>query len=165
MKTVKVRKLDPIGFSAFGTYASLMNTTGEKIGKPPIEFYRDVIQQNMADGVASFSLCRVEKRDMVIDVTEYHSGTSEGIMPLDSDILIHVGPATPPADSIPLDKIQVFRIPKGTMVVLRSGVWHHAPFAIDTDIANVLIVLPERTYANDCICFPLENKDKIRVEL
>ena len=35
-------------------------------------------------------------------------------------------------------------------VSIRPGVWHHAPFALDTDCANVLILLPERIYANDC---------------
>ena len=86
---------------------------------------------------------------MVIDVSEFHSACGEGNLPLDGDIAIHVGPATPNGET-PVGRIEVFRVPKGAMVVMRPGVWHHAPFALDTDCVNTLIVLPERTYANDC---------------
>ena len=59
--------------------------------------------------------------------------------------------------------MQVFRVPMGTMVVLRPGVWHHAPFTVDDDPANVLIVLPERTYANDCLVVEL-GEDGVSIE-
>jgi len=113
--------------------------------------------------IASFSTCRVEKRDLVIDATEFHGATGEGILPLDNDILIHVGPATPADVGPPLDKIHVFRVPKGTMVVLRPGVWHHAPFTPNDAPANVLIVLPERSYANDYEVVNLGGTDRLRV--
>ncbi|MCK5328144.1 MAG: ureidoglycolate lyase [Candidatus Latescibacteria bacterium] len=60
--------------------------------------------------------------------------------------------------------MRVFRIPKGTMVVLRPGVWHHAPFVVNEPVANVLIILPERTYATDCTVVELEEKERIRIE-
>ncbi len=85
------------------------------------------------------------------------------ILPLDNDVLIHVAPATPAA-VVPLDKVRVFRVPRGTMVTLRPGVWHHAPFTANNQPANVLIVLPERTYANDCVVVKLDEKDRIRIE-
>jgi len=106
----------------------------------------------------------VEKREPIIDVTEYHSFTAEGILPLDNDILIHVAPATPPDGPVPLDKIRVFRVPTGTMVVLRPGVWHHAPFTVNEAPANVLIVLPMRTYANDCEVVPLDEGERIKIK-
>ena len=115
--------------------------------------------------MASFSTCRVEKRDPVIDVTEYHSTCGEGMLPLDSDVLIHVGPASPSDGTVPLEKIRVFKVPKGTMVVVRPGVWHHAPFVVDGGAANVLIALPERTYANDCIVVELGEADRMTVEM
>jgi ureidoglycolate lyase len=55
-------------------------------------------------------------------------------------------------------------VPRGTLVVLRPGTWHHAPFAIDDKPANVLIVLPERTYANDAVVVELEPAERIRIE-
>lgn len=165
MRTVKVEKLSVEKFLPFGFYAKLVDPDTEKIGSAPVEFFRDMVQQDLGGAsIASFSTCRVEKRDLVVDVTECHSLSGEGILPLDNDVLIHVGPATPPDSGVPLDKIRVFRVPKGTMVVLRPGTWHHAPFTVNDDPANVLILLPERTYANDCEVFEIEDADKIKIE-
>jgi ureidoglycolate lyase len=166
MRKVTVQELSVEAFLPFGSYANLIDPNAEKLGAPPIEFFRDMVVQDLGGAsLASFSTCRVEKRDPVIDVTEYHSSCGEGMLPLDSDILIHVGPASPSDGTVPLDKIKVFKVPKGTMIVVRPGVWHHAPFVAEGDAANVLIVLPERTYANDCIVVELGEADRITVEM
>lgn len=166
MRTVSVESLTQEAFAPFGSYANLINPEDIKFGQPPIEFFRDQVQQSLnQNGMLSFSTCRVEKREPVIDVSEYHSYTGEGILPLDQDILIHVGPATANGDGIPLDSIRVFRVPKGVMITLKPGVWHHAPFTTSDEPANTLIVLPERTYANDCIVVELDEADQIRVNL
>jgi ureidoglycolate lyase len=39
----------------------------------------------------------------------------------------------------------------------------NAPFTVGDDPANVLIVLPERTYANDCVVVELDPDDQIQV--
>jgi ureidoglycolate lyase len=166
MKTVKVEELSVEKFLPFGFYANLINPDAEKLGAAPIEFFRDMVQQDLGGAPsASFSTLRVEKREPVIDVTEYHAMTGEGILPLDNDVLLHVGPATASDAGVPLDKIRVFRVPKGTMVVLRPGVWHHAPFTVDDKPVNILIVLPERTYANDCQVVELKKADRIKIEM
>jgi ureidoglycolate lyase len=164
MRTVKIEALSLEKFLAFGSYSSHLNPTGEKIGATPIEFFRDMVQQDLGKtSTASFSTCRVENRKWVIDVCEYHSGCAETLLPLDNDVLIHVAPATPDGERVPLDKIRVFRIPRGTLVVLRPGVWHHAPFTIDGKPANVLVVLPERTYANDCVVVELSAEEQVEI--
>jgi ureidoglycolate lyase len=115
----------------YGFFASMIDPKAEKIGAAPIEFYRDMLQQGLGGyATASFSTCRVEPREPVIDVTEFHTATAEGILPLDNDVLIHVAPATPMGSGPPLDAVRVFRVTKGTMVVIRPGIWHHAPFSV-----------------------------------
>lgn len=164
MRTVKIENLEPTNFLPFGFIANHTNPNTEKIGADPIEFYRDMAQLDLGQASkASFSTCRVESREFVIDVTEFHSSTGEGILPLDADVLIHVAPATPNG-IVPLEKFRVFRVPRGTLVVLRPGVWHHAPFSLG-GVANVLIVLPERTYANDCTVVELTPADQIRIAM
>ena len=111
---------------------------------------------------AYISLCRVLKRPTVVDMIEYHDGCGEGILPLDADVLIHVAPATPKGE-IPLDRIEVFRIPRGTFVSLRAGVWHHAPFVVKSEVANALIVLPERTYAADCEVYEIAENQRTEI--
>ena len=109
------------------------------------------------------STCRVLKRPPVVDVTEFHTSCGEGMLALDGDALIHVAPASAGAEP-PLDDIEIFRVPQGMAVAVRPGVWHHAPFAYNTDCLNMLIVLPERTYANDCVVVELGKEDQIAIE-
>ena len=165
MRTVQVQELSAAAFLPFGFYAHMIDPQGTKIGAAPVEFFRDMVQQDLGgSSIVSYSICRVEKRALAVDVSEYHTSTGEGILPLDNDVLIHVAPAGPPDAGMPLDLVQVFRVPRGTMAVLRPGVWHHAPITVNDDPANVLIVLPERTYANDCTVVEL-GEDTIQVEM
>jgi ureidoglycolate lyase len=164
MRTVRVETLSTEAFWPFGFIANHTDPNAEKIGAAPIEFFRDMAQLDLGQATrASFSTCRVEPREPVIDVTEHHSRTGEGILGLDADVLVHVGPATPNG-TVPLERFRVFLVPRGTLVVLRPGVWHHAPFSLNGP-ANVLIVLPERTYANDCVVVELNTSDQIRIEI
>jgi ureidoglycolate lyase len=164
MRKEKINDLNPETFAKYGTYANMINPQAEKLGAEPIEFFRDMAQLDLGGRtIASLSTCRVCKRPPVVDVTEYHNYTAEGILPLDADILIHVGPATP-TGQVPLERIEIFRVPKGTFVSLHPGVWHHAPFAHSADVANVLIVLPERTYAQDCQVTEIPEKDRTEIE-
>jgi ureidoglycolate lyase len=166
MKTIKVEELSAAAFLPFGHFGKMVNPAAEKLGAPPVEFFRDMVQEDMGGPtIASYSTCRVEKRDFVITVSEYHTRTGEGILPLDNDVLIHVAPATPPNAPVPVDKIHAFRVPKGTMVTLRPGIWHHAPWTVDDHPASVLIVLPERTYANDCVVIQHSDEEKIKIAL
>lgn len=164
MRTALIKELTREGFAPYGSFAQMVNPNAPKIGAEPIEFFRDMVQLDLGGAtLASFSTCRVQQRPAVVDVSEFHTGCGEGILPLDSDALIHVGPATAGKD-VPLDAIEIFRVPKGTFVVLRPGVWHHAPYAVNTSCANVLIVLPERTYAKDCEVVELAEADRIQIK-
>ena len=150
MQKINVQELTRESFAPYGYYATMINPKTEKIGDEPVEFFRDMVPLDLgASTTASFSVCRVTRRAEVIDASEFHNGTGEGILPLDADVLMHVAAATPDAE-VPTDRIEVFHVPRGTFVALRRGVWHHAPFAFRAEVANVLIVLPERTYALDC---------------
>ncbi len=150
MKTIKPLLLSTDNFSHYGYFAKMQNPDAIHFGASPIKFYRDILQMPVTSMMnLSFSICQVEKRDFIIQKMECHSSCYEGILPLDGDVLIHVAHAT--QNSVyPFDDINVFAIPQYTFVVLKAGVWHHAPFAVNSTV-NTLILLPERTYANDCI--------------
>lgn len=163
MRKVYVEELERDSFNSFGFYENMINPVTEKNSEKPIEFFRDMLQLNLGSSTrASFSICRVEPRPFLIDTNEFHSSTGEGILPLDNDILVHVGPAT--SGEVPFERIRVFKIPSGTMVVLRPGTWHHAPFTLDNKPTNVLVVLPERTYATDCSVRVSDDEDIIYIE-
>ncbi len=166
MKEVTWKKLSVEGFAKYGSYANMINPSTAHLGVEPIEFYRDMVQSTLgAVPVASFGVCRVTRRPFEMDVSEYHDTTCEIVLPLDGDVLMHVAIATPEKE-FPFDLAEVFLVPKGTIACLRPGVWHHAPFAWRTDCVNVLVVLPERTYNNDCkvFQFPLDKHLKVTGE-
>ena len=163
MRTVQPEPLTLEAFAPFGSYSSLTEPSGPRLGAPPIEFYRDAVQLELMGRNPSFSSCRVEQRDFVIDVLEYHSQTGEGVLPLDADVLLHLAPASV-GDAPDLAALRVFRVSRGTFVAIRPGIWHHGPFALE-GVAHVLIVLPERTYKNDCIVVPLEPNQRVRIEV
>ncbi len=162
MREIKTKELTYEDFHIYGTFANMLNPRAPKIGDEPIEFFRDMAQLNVGQDIVSFSVCRVTKRNNVVDVTEIHNKSGEGILPLDGDVFVHVGIATPNGE-VPCDFIEAFRVPKGTLVVLNRGVWHHAPFATGDECVNVLIVLPERAYADDCLVVDVPQGERIRV--
>lgn len=150
-------------FSPYGAFAAMIDPAGVKIGAEPVEFFRDMVQVDLGGATSvSCSVCRVQPRPLVIEVTEFHSRCGEGILPLNGDVLIHVGPATPNG-TVPMDEIEIFRVPQGTLVSLRPGVWHHAPFALKTMAVDVLILLPERAYANNCTVFEVPAPSRIGI--
>lgn len=163
MEQLKIQELSIEGFKKYGSYSNMINPSSEKLNSGLVEFHRDMEQVALAAGtIPSFSVTRSQKRPLVIEKFEYHNHTGEGILPLDGDVLIHVAPAGRSTD-VPYDKIEVFRIPKGTFVTIRPGVWHQAPFAYQCDVANTLIVLPERTYENDCKVVLFSDGSKIKI--
>ena len=52
-----------------------------------------------------------------------------------------------------------------TFVRLNPGVLHGRQFVVDSPEVNVLILLPERTFGNDCTFFPLKGEEQIRITL
>jgi len=104
-------------------------------------------------------------RPLIIDVLEYHTNTGEAILPLDHDVIVQVAPATHPDDPPPLARVMAFRVPHGTLLSIRPGVWHHGPFTLGEQPAHILIALPERAYANDCVVVKLAPDDRIAIEI
>jgi ureidoglycolate lyase len=86
MRKEKIKELSHKDFAKYGSYANMINPDTEKLGAEPIEFYRDMVRLDLGGRtLASFSVCRVCKRPPIVDVTEFHNYTGEGILPLDAD--------------------------------------------------------------------------------
>lgn len=164
MRTVGIKKLTMEAFAQYGAFASVIEPKGCRMGEKPVEFFRDMVQQTLGSAnMVSYSSCVVQQRDWVITNTEYHNYCCEAIICLDGDYLAHFAPACPEGEE-PFDNIEVFLVPKGTMVVVRPGVWHQAGFPYGCGEVHILCALPERTYANDCVCLEIPENKRIRVE-
>ena len=163
MRKTGIRRLTKERFEPYGSYASILDPGGPCFGEEPVLFYRDMVQQNLGFATeVSYSACVVDQRPWVITNSEAHDYCHETILCLDGDYLMHVAPATVDK-KIPSELIEVFLIPRGTLVNVRAGVWHQAGFPYQCDRVHILCVLPERTYQRDCFCFDLPEEDRIEV--
>lgn len=162
---IKVQKLTAEKFNKYGSFAALVNPQSETTGPKDatIVFFRDMVQQDLSGKLPSFSTCQMKYRPLVIDAGEYHNHTCEVSMPLNGDALVWVAPADC-SDRVPVEKIEVFFVPQGTLLNLRPGVWHHAAFAIEQKPLDVMIVLPERAYINDCVCLTIPENERPEIE-
>lgn len=160
MKSIKIQKLDLEIFQKYGQYAPVINPITPFIGKEPIRFYRDII--SLGHGPVTVSNTVVNPIPFVVDKMEYHTATGEGFMMLDGDAVICLGIAT--ANGKLPDQLEAFHIPLGVMVYINAGVWHYAPYPVDDKPLNSLVLLPERTYAKDCIAVPIAEEDQLGLE-
>lgn len=164
MRKLGIKRLTKENFERYGSYASVINPKGDHFGKPPVVFYRDMIQQSLGCATnVSYSACVVKQRPNIIDCSEVHDYCHETIICLDGDYLIHVAPATA-EKGIPIDEIEVFLVPRGTVINVKCGVWHQAGFPYKCDVVHILCALPERTYQRDCLFIELPKEDQIEVE-
>lgn len=163
MKKIKIKKLTPEAFARYGSYASILSPKGDKLGAPPVEFYRDMVQQSLGCATnVSYSACVVEDRPHIIDCIEIHNSCHEAIICLDGDYLMHVAPACGTGE-VPFGEIEVFLLPKGTAVSVKAGVWHQAGFPYKCNKVHILCALPERTYVTDCYVVNIPKEQQIEV--
>lgn len=160
MRTIKVKELTKDNFCEFGSFYNLVDLKGNNLG----DFYPDHVKNPVSGNVPmTYSGLNVHKVDrMIVDTVEYHNYTGEILLPLDTDVVIHVAPAS---NKINSEATQAFIVRKGTVVRLDIGVFHLAPFSIEKEEGHVMVALPERTYFNDCVIIKYEEKDQIEIVL
>lgn len=158
---LSIQQLSHAAFQDFGTFGALTPPTATPLVRGDvISFWPDcggvLTMGPSGNNQLAIGICQAQWRPLQVDVCEYHTATGEGILPLDGDIYLHVGRPTGD-DTVPVDALEIFFVPKGTIVVLKPGVWHHAPFATKPgETVNTVIMLPQRVYANDCIVRELD---------
>lgn len=160
MRKIKAKPISIENFNKYGSFYSITEPTGNNLGS----FYHDhvlfPVSGNMP--VAFSALVSNKPEKMIVSAAEYHNTTSEGILALDDDIVIHVAP---PSNKPVPELTEAFIVPKGTMVILNVGVWHLAALPINKEEVHILIVLPERTYFNDCTVVEYTSEEQIEIEL
>ena len=161
MREIKAEKLSLQSYHPFGEFADLLEPEGEFIGSGEVLFYRDMVSVYTSSVMTAFSIVQTANREMIPVEAEQHKAGTEILLPLDDDIVIFVAPASD--GYYPAGKEKAFIVPKGTMVTIKPGVWHKAPFPVNKEKANTLVILPEREYALDCIVEKIGEDQRFRV--
>ena len=139
----------------FAKYGDILGQWDENVKETT--FFPDLVRQSIGrDTIVSYSVCVCMDTDYKIVKAEYHCFTDEMILPLDGDCLFYVAPPTLDG-SFPYEKVEVFLVPQGTLIVMKPGVWHYAPYPVRSDKVAVMCGLPQCTYMNDCTVIELDN--------
>ena len=141
MRKLNAKPLTADAFRKYGTYSRMINPDGERLGPPPVEFYRDLVHVNLGSGIPCASVTRVSPRPMIAEKFEYHTATAEAFMPIDGDVIIHIAPAGKAA-AVPYDKIEAFSVPKGNNGDDARRCLACSPFACADTPVHILVFLP-----------------------
>jgi ureidoglycolate hydrolase len=144
---------EPLDATAFGPFGRVIErpSRGHDAEGPAWRWWAETMTLDGDDrrwGVGYLDLQPAEPR---FDWAERHLRTLEAIVPIDGDILVYVaeaGRSDEPGARPPLEEFRVFRVPRGTGVVLDRGVWHGAPLA-DGGPAKAIVLILEGTGADD----------------
>lgn len=153
MKQIQIKPLSREGFRKYGEFQDLLND-GEMAEKSIFQegFFADLIKLDLgADSLPTVSVCQVRQQEVRrVSMLEAHRFTCEGLLPLDSDIIIFAG--TPyPGEKFTVDRVEAFYVPQGTFVKLNPLILHGTQFPVGKEIAHVLCLLPGRTFWNDML--------------
>lgn len=163
MKKINVEMLTPEAFAPFGSYVSILSPQGPCLKGEFHTFYRDIALHYSDSGLPlGVSPLAVRNHGFVVDGVEWHNHSCEGILPLNDDAILHV---TPAGGEFDVTQTRAFFLPKGTYVSLRPGVFHLTPLPKEADVLHALILLPERTYANDFCFHALAEEEKFELVL
>ena len=164
MRQIKAVPITAENFRPYGSFASMLNPAGNCF-PGDATFYPDQVELNVQGGKpVTFSPLTVKKPErMIVSQAEYHNYTGEGVFVIDDDAVIHVAP--PSNRVIVPEKTEAFIVPKGTLVKLNTGVWHLAALPVHNELLHVMIVLPERVYANDCTVCDYPEDRQVLIEM
>jgi len=167
MLKIKAKPLCNESFRKYGVFQNLLDD--ESMGRNsvnPAGFFPDLIQLNFGTTtLPSVCCCSVKKGEKnVIGSMEAHQFTCEGLLPIDADVVIFVGVLG--REGFTVNNLEAFIVPKGTFVKINPLIVHGTQYCVDTDIAHILCMLPERTYRNDKLGHMIEkDEDKAEVVL
>lgn len=152
---VKVQELTNEKFAPFGSYFNIYDVDTGRQGD--FSYYPDVTAAFLGVGsLAGFSVCGINKRQMVVDVVEMHEDTEEIEFCMSCDSVVLVGEVS---GCIPdMSKFAAFLVRKDTLVRFKRKVWHFVPFPMQDMRAMVMTVLPPFTYTNDSVVVSLQEQ-------
>ena len=162
MKTIKVEALTKEAFAPFGQYYTMDAPDGYPLTGEIHRFFPDRLIANQGASVGYSPILVKRPEVMKITAIEYHTTTSEMILPLNDDMILHVAP---PSAGKPLPEYtRAFLVPRHTLIKMNACVWHLAPLPANADELCAMIVLPECTYMNDCTVVDLKEDEQFIIE-
>ena len=163
MRQIKIQPLSYDAFRKYGEYIDLLDDRALASASVfPQAFFADVLSLNFGGSLPpTVSVCQLRRTDCsIVHFLEYHRHTCEGILPLDTDVILFVG--VPEMGKLSARFIEAFRVPKGTFVRLNPLIIHGSLFSIEEN-GHSLCLLSGRTFANDMEMKVLSEDEKLEL--
>lgn len=145
-----IEELTAEAFAPFGRVVEKPNRATDAQG-PGFFWYGEIADLTPGDRPYAAGHLELEPAPLRFDWAERHMHTDELLAPVSGTCLIYVGPPEFPDEPgrLPaLDHFRVFRVRQGQVVILKPGVWHGAPMAVDGPM-TVLVILQRNTAKQD----------------
>lgn len=163
MRQIRIQSLRPDRFRKYGEYIHLLDDGALASASVfPQSFFADVLTLNFGGSLPpTVSVCQLRRAERsVVQFIEYHRNTCEGILPLDTDVILFVG--VPEMGKLSAKFIEAFRVPKGTFVRLNPLIIHGSLFPIE-ESGHSLCLLSGRTFANDMEMKVLSEEERLEL--
>lgn len=166
MKTIKVQPLAAQTFRRYGIFQNLLDD--KSLAETSIfdaGFFADVLTLDFGPGnLPTVSVCPVHPHEQkTIRFLEAHGTTSEGLLPIDEDVVIYVGVPGKGLERLTTDTLEAFYVPRGTFVKLNPLIIHGPQFSVSEKESHVLCLLPGRTFYNDMIMKRLNEDEWVEI--
>lgn len=165
MRQIKVQSLSAEGFRKYGEFIDLLDDKALSAASVfPHSFFADVLSLDFGKELQpTVSVCQLKRpQDLVVRFIEYHRRTCEGILPLDSDVILFVG--APEMGQLSTRYIEAFLVPKGTFVRMNPLIIHGNQIPLQ-QTGHSLCLLAGRTFANDMEVKVLSDEEKFELAL
>lgn len=164
MRHVKVQQLSYKTFKRYGSYLNL--TDDDALAEKSVfsaGLFADVIKLEFGGTLEpTVSVNSLRHGDPIVKFIEYHRNTCEGILPLDTDVILFVG--LPVRGKLSSERIEAFYVPQNTFVCLDPLIIHGNLFCLE-ETGHSLCMLPGRTFANDMEMKVLSNEEALMLAL
>lgn len=137
-----VQNLSGQSFTSFGTVITMPPQPSDAAG-PGWHWWSDTALLPGGDPAYGVGYLSLDPSALRFDWAEQHMRSGEMIVPVGGDCLIYVGlPQGPIGQELPdLERFQVFRLQVGQAVILKPGIWHGAPFALNEPLSVIVLLL------------------------
>jgi len=167
MYKIKAGVLDADRFAKYGVFQNLFDDEDCKKKAPPVspEFFADLLKLDFGrEALPTASICIAKKSENnIIKFIEGHRHTAEALLPLDGDVTIYTGAAEVNPEKYKVQNLEAFIVPAGTLIVLNALILHGCQFSREKNDVHVLCLLPERTFANDCVIRHLADGEQAEI--
>jgi ureidoglycolate lyase len=159
MSTLPIQELTHEAFAPFGQVIERPARPVDSSG-PGWQWWGEMLNLQGSDRPYAVGYLELQPAELRFDWAERHMHSDELLAPLGSDCLVYVAPADWPDQPERMPdpaSFQVFRVRSGQAVLLKRGVWHGAPLAIDQPL-NVLVLLLHNTGQQDVFLNRFEDR-------